>query len=315
MANGHDQLINGLIQAFPADFLTLVAPEIAVRVDLGAVVFRREEYFTDSPKGGRPRRPDLIAQVPTRRDATRWAATGVEEPEEVMIHVEVEYEYRTTSPPRLYEYEKMLSLRHGLLVETIVVYLHGGPRGVKPQVYKETWLGREKASFHYESLGLSGASAAEFLARPEPLAWALAALTSPRSVGSLAELRVACLRRIVGAEDLDENQRFLLFNFVASYIESEVGMADEYEALFKEQDNREVQEAMMTWAEKIEAKGQQAGREKGMRELVLHQLTKRYGRLAPAVERRISEISSPQELLRLAEQMLEADSLEALGLA
>ncbi|MCP4592785.1 MAG: DUF4351 domain-containing protein [bacterium] len=63
---------------------------------------------------------------------------------------------------------------------------------------------------------------------------------------------------------------------------------------------------MMTWAERIEAKG--------VRDLVLHLLSQRFGSLPASIKRRIEAISSVQELTRLAESVLKVDSLEELGL-
>jgi Domain of unknown function (DUF4351) len=212
-------------------------------------------------------------------------------------------------------------LRHGLPVHTIVVYLRGGPPGVTRSVYRETSLGREVASFRYVSLGLSRASAEDLLDRPEPLAWAFAALTRSRSHQRQTRLRIACLRRIAAAADVDEGRRFSLFNCVATYIDLAGSAKDEYEALLAEHGNSEVQALMMTWAEQIEAraeargiqKGREEGREEGglqvLRDLVLRLLERRFGRVPQAMVRRISELNSRSHLMQLAEKVHEIDSL------
>jgi len=311
MADGTDQLFREIIPAFPADFARLVIPRVARQLDLTALDFRREEYFTPSPRSGRPRRPDLAAKVPTLDGS------------DVLLHVEIESRFRTARLPRLCEYNQLLTLYWKCPVHTQVVYCRGGPPGVRRNVYRVRSLGRTLSTFHYDSLGLSGASAEEYLARPERLAWAFAALMRPGALGSRADLRLACLRRIVGARELRENQRFLLFNFVATVIESDRGLAEEYDELFKRARNQEVREEMMTWADKMKAKGREEGREEGLREgrqqgmqdLVLGLLEQRFTPLPKRVARKIRAIDSTTRLTELAKKAPVAKSLAEMGLA
>ncbi len=139
----------------------------------------------------------------------------------------------------------------------------------------------------------------------------------PGSLESRNELGLACLRRIAAVRDLDEVRRFRLFNCVATYIELDTGATEEYETLLRQSENLEVQEMMMTWAEKMEAKGREEGLAEGrksFRDLVLHLLSQRFGTLPASIKRRIEAISSVQELTRLAESVFKVDSLEELGL-
>ena len=59
----HDQVFKDLIGRFLPDFLTLVAPEPAGRLDLSHWKLLDKEIFTDWPKGRR-RELDLLAEVP-----------------------------------------------------------------------------------------------------------------------------------------------------------------------------------------------------------------------------------------------------------
>ncbi len=123
----------------------------------------------------------------------------------------------------------------------------------------------------------------------------------------------------------------MLFNCVVTYIESDQGSAQELEALLAEHGNQEVQDMFMTWAEKMEAKGYDRGRQElegalnarrrefenalsEMRELVLRTVKRRFSAVPRKVARRISEISSHQKLTRLAEQVQKIDSLDQLDL-
>ena len=68
---------------------------------------------------------------------------------------------------------------------------------------------------------------------------------------------------------------------------------------------------IMTW----EDKKIEEGRQEGMRELVLRLLARRFAPLPAAVARRVSAMVSSEELATLADRLLEARSLEELGLA
>src|SRR4029079_4152725 len=115
----------------------------------------------------------------------------------------------------------------------------------------------------YVSFGLAGCPAAEYLDRPEPLAWAFAALMEP-GPWSRAELKMACLRRIAGLRGRIDP--FLLVDCVENYLELEPGEATEFEALRSRRENQEVRAMKMTWSETLEAKGREKGREEGRQE-------------------------------------------------
>ena len=147
------------------------------------------------------------------------------------------------------------------------------------------------------------------------MAWALAVLMRPEGLGSRGELAMACLRRVASAGGLDEARRHLLLNFVRTYVRLDEEAAREYEKLLHEPRNQEVEAMVMTWAEEVEAKGLKKGRLQGMRDLVLHLLSQRFGAPSETVRRRVSAITSSQELTRLAERLVQVDSPEELGLA
>jgi len=312
----HDQLFKELAVAFPGDLVTLLLPEVAERIDLGQLRFESKEYFLDTPQGRR-RFPDLVARARGRSDPA----------DESLIHVEHFSRYRSVSRGRLWDYNRLLGIRSVLPVHTAAVYLRGGPSGLERHVDGEFSCGRLVSTLHYNSLELSGASAPEYLARPEPLAWALAVLMRPDGFGGRGELAMACLRRIAAADELDEARRFLLLNFVRTYVKLDDKAAREYEALLHESENQEVEAMMMTWADEIKAEGREEGLQKGlrkglrkgrlqgMRDLVLHLLAQRFGAPSKQVRRRIGTITSSRELTRLAARLARGDSAEELGLA
>jgi len=314
MPVGHDQIWKELIQAFPADFVALTLPEVAERIDLEQLDFKPEEHFLDTPRG-RHLHPDLVAQVRSR--ATPH--------ERAVLHAEVELRFRSRLPSRWLQYHRALCLRYGAPVHTVATYLRGGPPGLARRVHHESSLGCHVTTFHFTSFGLSRASADDYLARPEPLAWAMAALMRPRrSPRQRAELRTMCLRRIAVEPDLSDEQRFRLFNCVRTYIELDRAAEEEYEKLLVEHAKEvpAMAELITTWAESMEMKGyregERAGRREGRleatRELTLQLLTERFGSLPARIAEWIDRITSPEELTRLAKRAQKVRSLGELGL-
>ena len=313
MAGGHDQLWKDLIQAFPADFVRLAAPDLASRLNLDAVTFRPVE----APSGalrGKERRLDLIAEVEGKSG------------EQALLHVEIELQFRTATAARLLAYNRLLALRFALPVQTMVLYLQGGPRGAQVVEHTEEALGFPAHRFLYRSLGLSRSRAEDLLARPEPLAWVCAALARPPGRDRRA-LRQKCLSKIAAAKSLDDTSRFRLFNGVATYLELDGGAAEEFAALRAAEAGPEETMRPITWEEKVEARGVEQGlarglergmargQERGMREVLLRQLKRRFPSLPRRAVERVQAITSTDELGSLAERLLTAGSLEELGLA
>jgi hypothetical protein len=220
---------------------------------------------------------------------------------------------------RLWRYHNQIQARYELRVLTIVINVKRGRSGVCLKSW-ENDLGPSFPELRYISFGLAGCRAAEYLARPEPLAWALAALMDPGPL-SRAELKMACLRQI--ARLRWKGDPFLLVDCVENYLQLTVQEAVESEALHSRNENREVQAMAMTWSEKIAAqgeargvaKGEARGKAQGVQEILLLQLAERFGPLPDGARRQVEEISSLQRLTQLAKRVLTAHSLEEMGLA
>jgi hypothetical protein len=300
----HDQLFKELIGAFLSDFLALTAPEAAGRLDLSRWRLFDKEAFTDWPRGRR-RELDLVAEVELR-EGGRTA----------LVHVEVEVRARPGAGLRLAEYYMQLRLRHGRPVLPILLCLRRGRPGIALEQVADSALGPEIGSFRYYAFCLAGCSAEGYLARPEPLAWALASLMRRERL-SPAEHKAGCLRRIFSAPGLNELRRFLLAHCVETYLELEGRDAEEFEALWFREPNREARTMFMTWSERLEAKGFEQGIEQGIeqiRQILLRQLSLRFGSLPAYVRQRVNAIRSVDRLTRIAEQVLVARSLDEIDL-
>lgn len=303
----YDQFFKKLFETFFADLLRLVAPEVSTTLVLERVQFRDKQSFTDWPAGSR-REMDLLAEVECRDG----------EPG-VLVHVEIESRARPTMPLRLWQYYMQLRLRAGLVVIPILVNLKGGPPGVTVQTRTEGIGGLKIARFEHLCFGVSGCLAEEFLSRPEPLAWGLAALMKSRR-WNRAEQKVECLRRIAEAR-LSGLGPLLLVNCVETYLQLTPDEAAAFEKLRATLGTEEVKTMQLTWADRMIEQGLQQGMQKGLasglrslKDVVLRLLAQRFGPVPARVSRRIEAIEALEPLERIAGEILTARSLDDVQL-
>jgi hypothetical protein len=289
----HDPLFKSLLRAFFAGFLRLVAPDLAARLDLSAVAFLDKEFVSTAP----PRThgiADLLARAPLR-GTDRF----------LLVHVEIEARSRRGMGTRLRDYHRAIQARHEDPVLSIVVYLKGGPSGICEQVLDGGLPLPGVTSFRYLSFGLSRCSAAEYLAKPEPLAWALAALMN-RGGLSKADLKIRCLTRLVEAPLKDEERRDLA-NCIETYLELTPEEAEEIPLL----DTSPVRRARtmlykVTWADKMMGEG--------ARQMLFSILEDRFGSIPEEVKTKLQRIRSLERLNRLAKKVYTVESIQDLRL-
>ncbi|MEM8963896.1 MAG: hypothetical protein AAGD38_20600 [Acidobacteriota bacterium] len=299
MANGHDQLFKTLLTSYPADFLSLVHPDLLTRVDPKRIRFESIELYLDTvPGAGRPRRPDLVAELYTRDNTQRPVGC---------LHVEIENRFRQRTRSRLAAYNQLISLRYGVPVATVGLFLRGGPAGIEIAMHQEQLFGEILARIVYRTLGLSAAEAVNYLDRSEPLAWALAALMRPPPGMNRLEHRIACLARVANNPDHDPRKAHLI-DCVDAYLPVAVDERDAYEKLL--QDIEEVRELTLTWSESFREEGRIAGK----RETLLHQVERRLGDVTTHTKRRVESIEDSSELDRMLDAFLDGASLDELGL-
>ena len=207
-------LLRTLLQACFADYLRLVEPDSSEHLCLDRASFR--SYGQDERSG-----LGLVAEVP----GLRAEVPGLRgEKVTVLVRIEPDAPAPDALSDRLGRTLLDLEVRYGQPVLLSVVCL----RGARPGVNLETAavgrvFGVEVLRVFYTLFGLGGARAEYYLQRPEPLAWALAALMSPARLDPAA-LRQACLERIAAAR-LDEPRRALLAGSVEAFLDP--GRVDE----------------------------------------------------------------------------------------
>jgi len=190
----------------------------------------------------------------------------------------------------------------------------GGRAGLHREVLTEVFE-PGTAQFRYRVFSLSRCRAEDYLAAVEPLAWVLAAVMQPGKWRP-AEHKVKCLKRIASG-DLTPGRRWQLSNWVRTYLQLTGRDAEEFQDLLNVPANREVKDMALTWEETLEERaveGELKGRIEGMRQVVLRQLGRRFGAVPEKVRRRVEAIESPESLNELAERVLDAGSIDEMGL-
>ena len=324
----HDHLFKSLFRALFRDLLLLVDAQLAAWLSPDSEVeFRDKELIPDSPKEEH-RTVDLLGAIPDPMGGCRF-----------LIHVEIERKAGKEIGQRLWDYSIRLRGQCPEPSVSLVVFLRGGPPGAVWQTHVEETAGLEVARFRYLSFGLSRLPAEQLLARPEPLAWGLAALAKPGALGR-ARVKFEALRTIANAK-LRQHHRLLLMNCVETYLPLKGRDAEEYASLTSAQKSPEMKAMQMTWADRIEAKGVKkglaTGLEKGrkqglklglekgiergsmaaadrLRRTVVRQLRQRFGRVPAPLRKRLAAIRTVEELGSIADRIFEVQSIEELGL-
>ena len=324
----HDHLAKTLISTFFADFLRLTLADTATRLRLGEAIFLDKEIFTDWPDGDR-RELDLLAKVPVEQEEMF-----------LLVHVEIESRASGTMKHRLWWYYMQIRLHYRLLVLPIVVNLRGGRPGIELSTLEEGFESLSTGMFRFRALSLSGCRAADWLLRPEPVAWAFAALMDPGE-WSRAELKVECLRRVQqwGVAGFGKE---VLVNWIETYIQLSGESALEYRRLLELQRNKEIRQMDQTWLGKAEARGFEKGKAVGearatkkiqarlgkveaqgvkkgkaeaveqMRQMVLGRIERRFGSVPDPVQAKVRMIASIEGLAKLLEKLPTLQSVEDL---
>jgi hypothetical protein len=289
----HDPLFKSLLRTFFAGFLRLVAPELAARMDLAAAVFLDKEFTSASPPRTRGI-ADLLARVPLK---------GIDR--FLLVHIEIEARARAGMGTRLRDYHRAIQARHEEPVLSIVVYLKGGQAGVCEQVLDGNLMAPGLTSFRYLAFGLARCPAAEYLAKAEPLAWALAALMNCGN-GSRAELKRACMDRILKCS-LSHAEQLELVNCIETYVQLTPGEVEQFSLLrTAKTQGAETMLYKVTWADKMMGEG--------ARQMLFSLLEDRFGSVPDEVRARLQRIRSLERLNRLARRVNRATSLHDLGL-
>ncbi len=195
-----------LFQTFLGDFLRIAEPDFAAHL---------------LPEQARFPVLDLTGWSDEERAAIGTVAdvpTHIGDSVTVLVHAEPEPLSPAETSRRLNRYFVGLETKYSQPVVLTAVYLRGGRPGLNLESASvNPLLDVEMVRIFYTAFGLAEARAEHYLERPEPLAWALAALMRPVR-RSRVEHRLDCLRRIARA-GLPARETGLLTTCVEEWME------------------------------------------------------------------------------------------------
>ena len=303
---GHDQRFKEFLQTFLQEFLKLFFPDVERRLDFRNIEFLDKEVFTNLADGS-SRRADVVAKIATRDG----------EPELVLVHIETQAEPRKDFQARMFEYYSLLWARHKIPVFPVVIYLHGGSKGLTSEECRAHVFGREIVRFRYESVPLARLDVEEYRKGVGPVGAALGALMDSSKTRERAQLRASLLLQIVES-DFDEARQLLLANIIETYLELSAEEWKRYRRLVSRKEHRKVQDVDETWMDKLLRQGEEKGREEGLlegkRQTLLTLMERKFGPLPATVTAHVQSIESAEVFDRLLEQILTASTLEEMQL-
>lgn len=295
----HDALFKELLHQLLEPFLRLFFPQYAGKLDFCTMRFLEQEFFTDFPSG-KHRYIDTLVEI--------FTLSG----ELILIHVEFQSTHKSDFPKRMFRYFSQLRLRRDTPIWEIVLYLpESGCGGIGFETYEETLLGETFLPFRYWCISLAELEAKEYLAKENPVAYGLAPLMQ-RGELSKPRLKAACLRGIVQSE-ITEVQTALLVHFVETYLPLTKVEEEEFQELI-EHEEVQVMEFITSWQRKGRAEGRVEGELQARREILIRLLQVKFGSVPETTVQQVENISFKEELDRLLEQLILANSLAEMGL-
>ena len=240
----------------------------------------------------------------------------------LLIRIEIDSSESTTLlRKRMLQYCAFLRRSSGLPVFPIALFLHVGHGGITRDVYEESLWGKSLIRFEYFSIGLPALDGATYHRGPNLLGLALSALMKLPAADRARFLAEGLERIEVSGEN--ELRRYLLADCYDHYLPLSDAERESARRLMAERftqgatimnglELRELRGEKRGEA-RGEARGEQRGRLQGKCDLVVKQLTKRFGPLSEAVLAQVSALSSDR-LDEIAMAFAEATSLAELEL-
>jgi hypothetical protein len=293
----HDQRFKRLLEEFFRELLELFWPEWAILIDFGTVTWLKEEVFSD-PREGKLLRMDLVAKMKLKEPVT--ADQAGQQDWLALIHIEIESrESLERLRPQVYRYYHKLREKHGLPVLPLAMLLQVGLDGLGVDVYEEHFGKFRPLHFQYLYVGLPALDGKKYLDGNNVLGLALAPLMKVPA-GERAELTAKALDRLAKSGENDR-RRQMLFECVEAYSPLTESQKKDLKQLLVGEQYSEVRAMNRTWVEE------------GQILILQKQLEKRFGPLSAKAKEALDQWPS-EELMDLAEAIVDAKSLQELGL-
>jgi hypothetical protein len=303
MRRRHDPFLKRLYRAGTRDALPLFLPHLAARIDWNQWEWLDKEV----PILGRRRRSVVADLVGLTRDVEgRYL--------KVLVHPELQMRSDTEMDWRALQYNAGLLLREGnagTRVLTIVFYHCPGVGGIRRHrvdldFYEEPSL----LGLTYWSVGLGDLEAEPYAEQENPMGWALASWMRQQRE-TRVELRLRLVEKILRLARADEYQELLL-DTVQSYYSLSVREQQTEERLIRSGRYGEVDEMEQTWLGRIKMKERLAGEVLAAQRAVQRVIRLRFPEAPPELSDRVEKIHSVKALETLLDQVVMAETVEAV---
>ena len=225
-----------------------------------------------------------------------------------LVHVEIESRDSAAAlRPRMFEYFTQLERDTGLPVLPVGLLLRVGLDGIGWDAHELHFWDRRVLRFEYAYVGLPALDPAEYLNGEHVLGAALSSLMKVPAARR-AEVYAEGLKRIATSGENDFRQ-YLLAECLGAYSDLDDQQKRGVEQLLDTVPYREAKPLGTS----LLGHYFQDGRIAGQRESVLLLLEKKFGPLSAVVRRRVEELT-PDQLRTITLDILDADSLDHLGL-
>jgi predicted transposase/invertase (TIGR01784 family) len=288
----HDRLFKELLSTFFVEFLELFAPDIASTIEPDSIRFLQQEYFVDLTSG-EENIIDLLVEV---KQASEDAA--------ILIHVEAQSSTEANFTRRMFLYFARLYQKYLQRIYPIVVFSFDEPFREESHQHLIEFPNLKVLEFNFAAVQLNRLNWRDFLNQPNPVA---AALMSKMQIASedRPKVKAECLR-LLATLRLDRARTKLISAFVDTYLslnKAEEQVFQEEIGKIESTAREGVMEIVTSWM----AQGIEQGEQQKARSLILRQLERQMGTLAPNQHDRIAALN-PEQLDELAIALLDFSS-------
>jgi len=275
----HDRLFKELISTFFVEFIELFFPQVITYLDGESITFLDKEIFTDVTQGEKFE-TDLIAQVKFQQQESFF-----------LIHVEAQSSSDNSFNRRMFTYFSALHQKFSLPVYPIVIFSYDSPLKEAESEYQVEFPDFKVLQFNYRKIQLNRLNWKDYLNQNNPIA---SALMSKMQIAQKdrPKVKAQCLRLLANLK-LDPARMQLISGFVDTYLKLNQLEESEFKqeiSTFSQPEKEKVMQITTSWMEQ----GIKQGMERGLtreKELVLRQLKRKLGQIAPVLESQIKALN------------------------
>jgi len=297
----HDRLFKELLTTFFLEFIDLFFPDVSTYLEPNSLTFLDKELFTDITSGEQYE-ADLVAKVQFRGQESFF-----------LIHVENQANAQSDFSQRMFRYFARLYEKFALSIYPIAIFSYNAPQRLEPNFHQVSFPDFDVLKFNYRVIQLNRLNWRDFLHQSNPVASALMAKMK-MTESERVQVKVECLRLMTTLR-LDAARMQLISGFIDTYLRLSAEQERQFQAQIStiKPDNRreEVMEIVTSWMQQGIEQGLQQGLQQGEVALILRQLNRRFGSVAPRLEAQIRSLSIEQ-LESLGEALLDFSAVSDL---